>query len=88
MSMRGTAPLLAFLLMSAMPATAYVGPGAGLSLVGSLIGLVSVVVLAGFGVLLYPLQKLRERLRGKNSATDQDTVQKTEEDETAPPLGP
>ncbi len=62
--------LILLLMGASLPASAYVGPGAGLSLIGSLIGVLGVIVVAGFGVLLYPLQQLRDRLRRRKCADD------------------
>lgn len=44
-------------LMAASPAQAYVGPGAGITLVGALIGLVSAIFLAIFAVLRWPIRR-------------------------------
>ncbi len=63
MSASRLALLIPALWIVSMPAAAYVGPGAGLSMIGSLVGVLSVLALAGVGVLLYPLQGLRKRLR-------------------------
>lgn len=46
-------------------AVAYIGPGAGLSLIGSLIGVI-VAVLMALGILLFwPVRILIRRIRGK-----------------------
>lgn len=46
-------------------AVAYIGPGAGLSLIGSLIGVV-VAILMALGILLsWPVRILIRRIRGK-----------------------
>lgn len=60
-----TVPALLVLTLSA-PAHAYVGPGAGLGVIGTLIGIVAAIVLAMFGLLWYPLK----RAFGKKAATD------------------
>ena len=54
---------LALALFSA-PALAYVGPGAGLGVIGTLFGIVAAIVLAMFGLFWYPLK----RAFGKKSA--------------------
>jgi hypothetical protein len=58
-----SAALVAFLLAisSAAPALAYVGPGAGLTALGSLVAVVAVVVLAVIGFLWYPLKRVMRR---------------------------
>jgi hypothetical protein len=59
-------PLLALtaVLLHAAATAAYVGPGAGISLVGSLFGLVSAVVIAIGVVLLWPIRRLIRRIKG------------------------
>jgi len=42
-------------------AWAYLGPGAGLGMIGSLIGVVVVVVISVLGLIIYPLRMLRKR---------------------------
>lgn len=63
-----TAPLaaaIAALLLVAAPqgAAAYIGPGAGLSAIGTLVALVGAVLLALVGFVWYPMKRLRARLR-------------------------
>lgn len=48
-------------LMAAAPAFAYVGPGAGLTLLGALWGLVVAVVLSVGFILLWPVRRLLRR---------------------------
>lgn len=56
--------------LAAFPALAYVGPGAGLTLVGALWGLiVAVVVSLGF-VLMWPLRRLMRRNRQVSPSVD------------------
>jgi len=45
------------------PAAAYLGPGAGLSAIGSLLALVLAVVVAVFGFLWYPLKRIMKKRR-------------------------
>lgn len=56
----------------ALPAVAYVGPGAGLSAIGSLIALVGAIVVAIFGFLWYPLKRL---MRKKQKPTKTDEIE-------------
>ncbi len=65
-------------------AMAYVGPGAGLTLIGSLIGLM-IAILTALGIILFwPVRSLIRRIRGKKSATVTETqnqgVQETSPD--------
>ena len=58
----GNAPRLAVVacagLALAMPAHAYVGPGAGLSAIGIVVGLISAVLLGIVGFIWYPIKRL------------------------------
>ena len=55
---------------TAVPALAYVGPGAGLTLLGALWGLIlAVVVSLGF-VLLWPLRRLMRRNKQVSQTTE------------------
>jgi hypothetical protein len=60
---------LAAVLVTAGTAAAYVGPGAGISLVGSLFGLVSAVVIAIGVVLLWPIRRILRRFKA-SAATE------------------
>ena len=51
----------------ATPAYAYVGPGAGLTMLGSLWGLIIAVVFIVFGLLILPIKLMRNRMK-KNKA--------------------
>lgn len=53
---------------AASPAFAYVGPGAGLTLLGALWGLIAAVVVSVGFILLWPLRRLMRRNR--QSAVD------------------
>ena len=45
------------------PLVGYVGPGAGLSMMGALIAVTCVVLLAVLGPILYPIRLVRSMLR-------------------------
>lgn len=47
--------------LAASPAIAYVGPGAGLTLLGALWGLIAAVVVSVGFILLWPLRRLMRR---------------------------
>lgn len=55
-------PLLLFplllSLLTAEPALAYVGPGAGLTVIGSILAFLGLIFLAMFGFLWYPIKRL------------------------------
>lgn len=48
-------------LALATPVMAYVGPGAGLTAIGSLLALLGALVLAIVGFMWYPLRRLRRK---------------------------
>ncbi|MEM7522787.1 MAG: hypothetical protein AAF360_03325 [Pseudomonadota bacterium] len=56
-----TLPALFVIVASAQPAFAYIGPGAGLSAIGTLLALFAAVLLAVVGFLWYPLKRLMRR---------------------------
>lgn len=76
--------LLAILALTMSDAAfAYVGPGAGLSLLGALWGLLAAVGAALAFVILWPLRQLRKRARAKRATEAQEsqaTQQTTEQD--------
>ena len=53
--------LASVILLIAAPAQAYLGPGAGLGMIGSLIALVVVVLVLVFGLILYPIRRFLKR---------------------------
>ena len=59
----------AFLLAALTPALAhaYIGPGAGISAIGSLLALIAAVVLAIVGFIWYPIKRILDR-RARNRA--------------------
>ena len=64
------ATLLAFLLLfAAQPAHAYVGPGAAVGVVGSVLGVAAAIALALVGLVLLPLRAMlkQRRTRSKQS---------------------
>lgn len=46
------------LLASAAPAQAYMGPGAGLAFLGSLLALIAAIAVGAMGLVWYPLKRL------------------------------
>ncbi|MEQ5775420.1 hypothetical protein J4E05_07820 [Thalassospira sp. NFXS8] len=55
-------------LLTAMPAQAYVGPGAGLSLLSALWAVIAAVGVAIGFVLMWPIRKMLRNKRRKNAA--------------------
>ena len=55
--------LIVLLLVSAKSAYAYVGPGLGVGVVASILGLISGLLMLLFGAVWYPLKKLYGKMR-------------------------
>ena len=53
--------LTLFLMLAATSAHAYIGPGAGLGVIGAILGTIMAVVLAIVGVIWYPIKRLLKR---------------------------
>ena len=66
--MRLVAVTLIFLLAAA-PAQAYMGPGAGLAFIGSLIALIAALGVGVLGLVWYPMKRI---IRGKREPDDED----------------
>lgn len=62
---------LAFCLL-AVPVHAYVGPGAGLSLLGALWALVAAIAAAVVFVIAWPLRRMRRRRREARAAHERE----------------
>ena len=59
------------LLASSDPALAYMGPGAGLTMIGSLVALVSAELAGIFGFVWYPLKRLFKRKKQDQEGVDE-----------------
>ena len=53
-------------------AQAYIGPGAGLSAIGSLLALIAAVFVAIFGFLWYPIKSWRKRRQAAQAQVETD----------------
>ena len=53
------------LALFASPAAAYVGPGAGISVLGSLLGILATIFVAIGAILFWPIRKLMKRRKAK-----------------------
>ncbi len=63
--MRPTPPLLFFaLLLAAVPAQAYIGPGAGAGTIAVVIGVLAAILMAFFAVLWYPMKRALRKRKG------------------------
>ncbi len=56
---------LLLLALSASPAAAYIGPGAGISVLGSLLGILATIFVAIGVILFWPIKKLMKRRKAK-----------------------
>ncbi len=68
----------------ASPGFAYIGPGAGLSAIGTVVALVGAILLAIIGFVWYPVKRLHRRFtssrdNGKNKKTEDDNSADSEE---------
>ena len=69
----------ALLLVSAVPALAYVGPGAGISVLGSLLGILATIVVAIGAIIFWPIRKMMKK---KKAAAAEDAVVEVAEEAT------
>jgi len=55
--------VLTLVLINVSPnlAYAYIGPGAGISVIGTVIALIGAILLAIFGFIWYPIKRLRAK---------------------------
>jgi len=73
-------------LLAFAPATAfaYVGPGAGITMLGSLWGLIVAVVFIVFGLLILPLKIMRNRMKKNKAKAAIDEAETNKEAPVAP----
>lgn len=67
---------VASFLLLPMVALAYVGPGAGLTAIGTVLALIGAVLLGIFGFIWYPVKRL---LRSKKTTEDDEIINSDEE---------
>lgn len=70
--MRFLASFLILLAMMAEPAFAYIGPGAGLGAIGSLLGMIAAVFVAIFGFVWYPIKRILKGRKSSRTTDDED----------------
>jgi hypothetical protein len=73
--------ILPCMLLSPSAAMAYVGPGAGLTMLGSLWGLILAVVFIVFGLLILPIKIMRNKMKKNKAAEEQEKGAEGEGDE-------
>lgn len=64
----GTTTLACAMLLIALPAHAYVGPGAGLSLLSALWAVLAAIVVAVGFVLMWPLRKMMRKRKASRAS--------------------
>lgn len=77
------------LALASGEALAYVGPGAGLGVIGTLFGIVAAIVLATFGLLWYPLKRAFAKkdatAGGEAETSDPNALERSRDDASAGP---
>ena len=71
-----------FVLLVPLSAFAYLGPGAGLSALGSVLAFIGLILLLLLGFFWYPLKKLMKKIR---SDTDKETDGEYDSDDSDSP---
>ena len=60
--------VLLLLAFAATPALAYMGPGAGLGMLGSAIAVIGAVLIAVFGILVLPIRMIMKKRKQQKGA--------------------
>lgn len=60
-------------MLAASPALAYLGPGAGLGMLGSLFAVIGAVLLAIFGLLILPVRMIMKKRRKQQAQPTADS---------------
>lgn len=66
------------LLLTAGAAHAYIGPGAGISVLGSLLGILTTVLVAIGAILMWPLRTYLKRRKARREAAAAETGRQQE----------
>ena len=71
--------LAIIILLAVSPAAmAYIGPGAGISVLGSLLGILGTIVVAIGAIIFWPVRKFLKRKKQANQATENETASGSE----------
>ncbi|MDX1570343.1 MAG: FeoB-associated Cys-rich membrane protein [Xanthomonadales bacterium] len=62
----------AMILTFALPAAAYIGPGAGISVLGSIVSIVLGIILALAAIVLWPLRRMLKRKKNQSASPETD----------------
>ncbi len=60
----------------ANPAFAYIGPGSGLTLIGSVLAVIAVIFLSIVGFIWYPVRRLLRNKKARKADTEQALTEK------------
>lgn len=78
--LRAALPVAAtFLILTAAPASAYIGPGAGITAIGTVLALIGAVLLAIVGFLWYPIRRYLRNRRAKQAELAEKTPAEKDE---------
>ena len=64
-------PLVVAIAVAAVPAQAYAGPGAGLSMIGSLVALVGALLAGIFGFVWFPMKRMMKKRKAAQAEAAQ-----------------
>jgi hypothetical protein len=67
--------LIAGAILSPQAAWAYVGPGAGLTAIGTMIALVAAILLAVVGFVWYPIKRMMRARKADDAPTEAGSVE-------------
>jgi len=75
----GIAGLTLMIVAVAEPALAYIGPGAGVTVIGAVFGIVATIAVVIFSLVWYPVRRLRAKRKRKieDAGTDGKAGDKT-----------
>lgn len=74
--------LMCLLLAAVSPAVAYIGPGAGISVLGSLLGILTTIAVAIGAIIFWPLRKYMKRRKARRESVVSKEVASTGNDGT------
>ncbi len=60
--------LTALLIVTALPAYAYIGPGASAGVIATVLGILASIVMGFFAILWYPLKRLLKKRKAAREA--------------------
>ncbi len=71
--------LVILILIAVSPAAlAYIGPGAGISVLGSLLGILGTIVVAIGAIIFWPVRKFLKRKKQARQATESESISGSE----------